>query len=235
MSTPLNGSVLKAFSILGLFSKDRPEITANSVASELGTNVATAHRFLLTLESIGVLVSYRRGYFALGGTIEELGRLAESVNPISTKVQPIINEVAREIRESVMVCRLGRRGPTCIAVAVSDQPISVKTDIGTVLPIDVTAHGRLWLTHMSKADRAHWLKGTSSDLDDELAKIKSQGFAQNQGDNEPDLGAVAVPVFGHDGKLAMTVSVFGMLSRFNDSLVSRSVTSLKQAARAISS
>ncbi|NQY61549.1 IclR family transcriptional regulator [Cognatishimia sp.] len=233
MSTPLNGSVLKAFSILGLFSKARPEITANTVASELGTNVATAHRFLLTLEAAGALVSYRRGCFALGGTIEELGRLAESVNPIATKVQPIINEVSRDIRESVMVCRLGRRGPTCIAVAVSDQPISVKVDVGTVLPIDVTAHGKLWLAHMSKPDQSNWLKDTTQDLKDALTKIKAQGFALNQGDNEPDLGAVAVPVYGDDGKLSMTISVFGMLSRFNAPLIERSVASLTHAAKAI--
>ena len=193
MSTPLNGSVLKAFTILGLFNSDRSEISAAIVASELDTNIATAHRFLLSLEEAGALVSYRRGHFSLGRTIEELGRLAEASNPLVAKVQPMINELARQLEESVMVCRLGRQGPTCIAVASSERPISVNISVGTVLPITNTAQGKLWLAAMSRKDRDEWLKGADAPTDQELQQITEQGYSQNLGENEPDIGALAVP------------------------------------------
>ncbi|WP_305989299.1 IclR family transcriptional regulator [Roseibium sp. MMSF_3544] len=233
MSTPLNGSVLKAFSILRLITPERPEISASTVASEFGMNTATAHRFLLTLEESGALVSYRRGYFSLGAGIQELGRLAEITNPLAIKLQPIVSDLARKLHESVMVCRLGRKGPTCIAVAPSDRPLTVNINVGTVLPIGVTAQGRLWLANMSEEDVKDWLEGAAEPTAPELEQIKAQDYARNSGENEPDIGALAVPVRGRNGEVALTLSTFGMLSRFDDEMVENALPILKAAAAQI--
>ena len=61
VSTPLNASVLKAFSILRLVSPQQPEITTAIVAEALDTNTATAHRFLMTLVAAGALSSSSAG------------------------------------------------------------------------------------------------------------------------------------------------------------------------------
>lgn len=230
MSTPLNGSVLKAFSILGLFTPERPEISATSVASELGTNTATAHRFLLTLEEAGALVSYRRGYYCLGGAIEDLGRLAENTNPLAAKLQPVIADLAKDLHESVMVCRLGRKGPTCIAVASSDQPINVNISVGTILPMSTTAQGKLWLAHMKAQEQRDWLKGSPAPDDAEFAQIRSQGYARNAGDNEPDIGALAVPIPRGGNGVFLTLSMFGMLSRFNGAKIEKALPMLQATA-----
>lgn len=234
MSTPLNGSVLKAFSILRLITPERPEISAATVVSEMGTNNATAHRFLLTLEEAGAVVSYRRGFFRLGGGLEELGRLAEATNPLASKIQPLISDLARELHESVMVCRLGRTGPVCIAVAASDQPITVNISVGTVLQMAVTAQGKLWLAHMDERERSDWLGDGQAVDEAELAAILEQGFSRNKGDNEPDIAALSVPIMGADGKVFLTLSTFGMLSRFSEDAVERALPLLLRAARAIS-
>ena len=234
MSTPLNGSVLKAFSILRLITPERPEISASTVASEFGMNTATAHRFLMTLEESGALVSYRRGYFSLGVGIQELGRLAEVTNPLAIRLQPIVSDLARKLQESVMVCRLGRKGPTCIAVAASDRPLTVNISVGTVLPIAVTAQGRLWLANMPEKEAQVWLDGATEPTQSELSRIKEQDFARNNGENEPDIGALAVPVRGSNGEVALTLSTFGMLSRFDDEMVTRALPILKKAASQIS-
>ena len=119
MSTPLNHSVLKGFGILSLFSADRKEISAETVVARLGMSQATAHRFLMTLEHAGALRITRRGRFALGQKIEELGWLAGESGSLSIIVQPEIDLLSSTLNESVMACRLTRFGPTCVAVANS--------------------------------------------------------------------------------------------------------------------
>ncbi|MGC9368342.1 MAG: IclR family transcriptional regulator [Paracoccaceae bacterium] len=239
MATPLNSSVLKALDILDLVTPERHEVTAAVVASELGMNTATAHRFLLTLEAAGVLVSGQRGRFTLGPRLERLGRMAEAVNPMAARVQAVIEGISQQVNESVMACRLGREGPTCMAVATADRPISVNIKVGTVLPMLPTAQGRLWLAMMGQVERRAWFRahpGQAPDaagmdrLEQDLARIRAAGFAVNDGDNEPDIGAVAVPVVGGDGRVQMTLSAFGMLSRFDDALIARAKALLKDAA-----
>lgn len=239
MATPLNSSVLKAFDILDLITPERREISAATVASELGMNAATAHRFLLTLEAAGVLSSQRRGSFGFGPRMEVLGRVVEAVNPMGPRVQAVIDRISREVNESVMACRLGREGPTCVAVSAAARPISVNIKVGTVLPMAATAQGKLWLARMGDAEREAWFRthpeeapgpAEAARLDRDLAGIRAAGFAVNRGDNEPDIGAVAVPVLLRDGRMQMSLSVFGMLSRFDDALVGKARLLLEEAA-----
>lgn len=63
-----------------------------------------------------------------------------------------------------------------------------------------------------------------------LTKIREQGYALNKGENEPSLGAVSVPVESKERGVLLTLSTFGMLSRFNDEFVEKAVARLKRAA-----
>ena len=233
MSTPLNGSILKAFSILRLITKERPDISAKTVASELGMTHATAHRLLLTLEEAGAVVAYRRGFFSLGPVIEELGVVAKASNQIAARICPLIEELALDLNESVMVCRLGRHGPACIAVAASSRSISVNISVGTILPMTTSAQGKLWLAAMEPAQRAQWLQDgqTSESLD--LDRIRACGYARNRGENEPDVGALSVPVHSAIGEVVLTLSTFGMIHRFDDQMVTRYLPVLLAMAKRI--
>ncbi|ETW96372.1 MAG: hypothetical protein ETSY1_26885 [Candidatus Entotheonella factor] len=245
MATPLNGSLMKGFAILKLFSSNRPEITAAVVSRELGMNAATAHRFLNTLEEIGALVSHRRGCYALGLEMVELGRLAESINPLATIVQPVISELSRELNESAMACRLGRGGPVCIASAVAARPIAVSVKVGEVLELHASAHGKIWLASMRDEEirerfQSEILPAFSANtlidfgkLREEIESVRQQGYAQNRGEHESYIGAVAVPVNNKDGETFLSLSVFGMVDRFDEALIKRSRKQLMLAANEI--
>ena len=245
MSTPLNGSLLRGFEILGLFTADRPEITAALVQKELGLNAATAHRFLATLEAAGALHAVRRGAYRLGTGLIELGALAEQTNPALRRIQPILDELRDRLNESVMVCRLSRQGPTCALVATAERPITVSIRTGTTLSLLNSAQGRLWLAELSPTERATLAQRTgetpATDLpalldamEPELDRIRSDGVARNAGDAEPDIGAVAVPLRDRQGKVALTLSVFGPLNRFTAEHGDRLEPAIREAATRIS-
>lgn len=243
MSTPLNGSLLKGFAILGLFSKERTEITTAIVTSELAINTATAHRFLTTLIEAGALTNHKRGHYCLSHNIQTLGKIAENGMPLSTIVQPIIDLAAIDLNESVMACQFLSAGPTCIAVASSSRPISVNINVGVTLPIHASAQGKLWLAFMSAKDRQQTLKAVSlnsisqhtiatpSALDIEIAAIQEQGYAANDGENEEDIGAISVPVFGPDKRMILSLSAFGMLRRFDARFKKQAKIRLLEAAQ----
>lgn len=245
MATKLNGSVVKSFEILGLIRTGRGEISANTLASELDMSLATAHRFLTTLTTIGVLTSYRRGYYSLGPRIEELGRIEQETNPLAVVVQPIIEALSRDLNESVMASRLSQGGPICMAVSPSGRPINMNVKVGTFLPLHSTAQGKIWLSSLSEKERlarlgaypmSTFTQQTLSDndaLENELVHIREQGYATNKGENEPGLGAVAVPVIFEEPTVLLTISTFGMLSRFDDAFIKSAVAKLKLAAEEI--
>ncbi len=232
MNTPVNNSVLKGFRILSLFSNDQREISTRTVVDRLGMSSATAHRFLISLERAGALRATGRGRFALGSKIAELGSIAGEYGSLSIIVQPEIDRLSADLNESVMACRLTRYGPACIAVANSSRPISVNVSVGTLLPLHSTAQGKIWLSEMSRAERRSHLAltaiagtpATSIDLEslaDALKSVRRQGFSLNLGENEPDIAALAVPVRDGDGTIRLTISVFGMLSRFSGDFLDR--------------
>ena len=242
MSTPLNASLLKGFEILSLFSEAEVEITAATVVDRLGMNAATAHRLLMTLERAGAVSATRRGHFILGPRIEELGRLAEASNPWSSVLTPRLEALSEELRESVMACRMSRLGPVCIGVTGSPQTITVNVRLGSVLPFPTTAQGKLWLAEMAPKEREQRLSSLTllghatpdtAALEAELIQIADEGIAMNLGGNEPDIGAIAVPVRDRKGKMRLSLSVFGLLSRFDASFLDRARSALTKAAEQV--
>ncbi|MEM7061428.1 MAG: IclR family transcriptional regulator [Pseudomonadota bacterium] len=239
MSTPLNASLLKGFEILGLFSEEEPEISTATVVERMGMNTATAHRFLMSLEESGALINTRRGHFMLGPKIEELGRLARRGNRWAGVLQPKLETLSQMLGESVMACRLSANGPVCVAVAGSQQTISVNIRLGTLLPMYLSAQGKLWLAEMSDDARARKLRSLPvlgrimpelEKLNRELAAIRDQGFALNLGENEPDIAAVSVPLRDKRDRMCLSLSVFGLLSRFGPAFIEKCKEALRSAA-----
>lgn len=240
MATPLNGSLIKAFEILDLLSEQRPQTTAADVAKALDMSPSTAHRFLVTLEEVGALVQVRRGVYSLGHHMAQLGRIAERTDPLATLVQPVITQVSGHLNESVMAGTLSRDGVVCLATAIAPRSISVNIQVGRLLDLHVSAQGKIWLADMPTQDRdarldalvrSGVLTGAGAQaLLHEIEQARQDGFACNRGESEPDIGAVAVPVFDAAGALRLTISAFGMASRFTPDHVAWIAAQLAEAA-----
>ncbi|KMW59619.1 Pca regulon regulatory protein PcaR [Candidatus Rhodobacter oscarellae] len=242
MSTPLNNSILKGFDILALFTHEAHEISTATVTKKLGMNTATAHRFLMTLDRAGAIRSTRRGRFALGPRIEELGQITARRRTLAALVQPTLDALCGELGESIMACRLAQHGPSCIAYANSNRPISLQVREGALLPFHTTAQGYLWLAEMPEDERRERLESASfaslekpdlAAVETRIQRVYAQGYATNEGDNEPDLGAVAVPVRNIDGQMVLSMSVFGMLRRFDGAFIDRARAALLDAAASV--
>lgn len=242
MTVQTNGSVVKAFEILGLFGPGCSEVSAGYVREKLGTNFITAHRFLRTLESVGALVAVSKGNYRLGFMLVDLGQRAADQAGLARLLQPILGDVTRDVQEASMATVFDGSMVVCIAKAASPHPLFVDIRIGSRLEAYCTAHGKLWLAHLPPAQLDRYLDTvprqalTPSSLVErgalitELDEIRRTGVSFNRGEREADIRAVAVPVLSREGSLISGLSVFGPPNRLTDDRLEAVITRLRHAA-----
>ncbi|WP_099867636.1 IclR family transcriptional regulator [Pararhizobium haloflavum] len=228
MAAQINGSVVKAFQVLKLFSEARTEITASEVASELHMNGVTAHRFLRTLQHVGAIIAVSKGVYRLGYVFADLGDRVLQNDALAHYFQPRLNAMTAEIKEATMATVFRSDMVFCIARAVSTRSLSVDIRVGTQLEAYCTAHGKLWLAHMPEHDLRRYLQAierkrfTDTTLIDpdalerEIDAVRARGHAINNCEREDGIKAIAVPVLTRTGKMIAGLSAFGPASRFTD-------------------
>lgn len=242
MATPLNNSVVKAFAILDLFDDRREEVTAGEVAQLLDLNAITSHRFLKTLTGLGVLYSPRRGAYRLGSRLVEYGEKAKSAAQLAAGLQPFLNLLAAETKESAMATTFDGTHITCIATAHSERAFTFAARVGARMEAYATANGKLWLAHASREALEAYLATTplialSTDTITErdaflaeLARIRQSGHATNLGEREEGLRAVGVAVIGRRGRMIAGMSVFAPAHRMDEASRRRALSLLAQNA-----
>jgi DNA-binding IclR family transcriptional regulator len=68
----------------------------------------------------------------------------------------------------------------------------------------------------------------------EVDQVRGQGWARAEGEREPDLNAVAAPVFGVRGELAAILGLQGPAGRFDQAAQDAAVPALAEHAQALS-
>lgn len=242
MALQKNGSVVKAFEILKLFSEQRPEINAADVSAELGLNAITAHRFLRTLESVGALVAVRKGLYRLSYVFVDLGERVTVGDRLGQLLQPLLNRLTADMQEATMATVFQADMVVCIARAISNRQLSVDIRVGTQLEAYCTAHGKSWLAFMPERQKEHYLRvverrkltnNTIVDLtalETELAQIHKQRYAINDEEREDGIRAIAVPILLRSGRMVAGLSVFGPASRMPDAVMEKALQQLRTAA-----
>src|SRR5688572_27890522 len=149
--TPKNASVAKAFQILGVLGASRREMTATDVAQSLGTNLATVHRFLVTLEDVGAVARGPEGRFHLGLTLANLGNKVESHKLLVGHVQDHLDALTAEFRE-VAHCAV-RNGDIAVNIARAQPARSLVMGLtsGDATPLHCSAVGKVLLAALDPA------------------------------------------------------------------------------------
>jgi IclR family acetate operon transcriptional repressor len=205
MATPINYSVVKAFSILDLFKSAPAGLSLSEVSRELGLNVPTAHRILQTLRSVGALKVEDGGKFVLGQTIFELGgAVMESASDL---LQRYAQDTSSELRETIHVGAL--TGDMVRFLAKADTPTQrlALTRIGAESEAYCTGLGKMLLAHLPASRMRTYCQANDfvrltentlvkpSDILSELEAVRQIGYAVDREEFQEGLKCVAVPIF----------------------------------------
>ncbi|MEU5907240.1 helix-turn-helix domain-containing protein [Micromonospora sp. NPDC047527] len=204
-------AVARVGQILALFGPRVLELTAADVAERTGLNRTTAYRYCASMVAAGILErGTRRGTFALGGLMLELGIQALGRQRIVEIAGPHLRKLRTAVRMTAVLSIRGAQEPV-VALVEEDTSRMVVVTVHAGSKLDMTAaQTHLFLAYadpsaldaaaagMSAVDRAR--------LESEIYSARRQGFsiARHSG----GLFAMAAPVFDEQGMCA-TVAILG--------------------------
>ena len=217
-------SLARGLSVIRAFDAEHPELTLSEVARRAGLTRAAARRFLMTLETLGYVRSDARA-FTLTPRILELGFSYLSASTLPEIAQPHLERLSRDVDESVSAGVLDEADIVYVARVPTRRIMSVRITIGTRFPAYATSIGRALLAGLPDAEAEAVLDASDlrpltdrtiadrAELLAELARVRQQGWAVVDGELEPGLRSIAVPLHGRDGTVIAAINVSSSSTR----------------------
>ncbi|MBW9109306.1 IclR family transcriptional regulator domain-containing protein [Microbacterium ureisolvens] len=238
-------SLARGLAVIRAFDAEHPELTLSDVARRADITRAAAGRFLRTLEQLGYVRAAGRT-FSLTPRVLELGFSYLSALSIPEIVQPHLERLSREVDESVSAAVLDGGDIVYIARVPTRRIMSVRITIGTRFPAFATSMGRVLLAGLRAGSLDELLEAsalpslTERTLTDphalraELDRVRAQGWSLVDGELEPGLRSVAVPLHDRRGDVVAAVNVSTSATRDSvDHVVNEYLPPLQRTADAI--
>jgi len=239
-------TVAKAFSILDLVcEKDTGGTSLAEVSNHLHVSKSTAHRYLTTLEELDVVRRDDNDGFSLGPKLIELTGAFLSNHDLRNEGQSFLEKLAAQTEETVHLAIPSGDEVVYIAKVDSSHSVRMASHIGALNPMHCTALGKAILAHYPP-DRVEEIiaKGlpkrtshtltTPERLRDELERVRIQGLATDDQENELGVRCTGAPIFDYTGKVIGAISVSGPAGRITKERSIEMGPLVKEAALEIS-
>ncbi len=220
--------------ILSLFAHETDFITTNGVASQLGLNRTTAHRYLTSMAAEDLLeLSADPPGYRLGSLVLRLGGLTIGRHRVAAIANERMSRLAEEVDATITLGLWTPVGPTVAAVHESHgREIILTFKVGLVLPFD-SAQGLVFLafrrdTHETESVLNDLGEPAQTIVRSRLAEVRRTGLATAVTEATGTCG-VAAPIFDGSGVCAVLTIVDGISSLSNADFPQR-LTLLRQAA-----
>ena len=227
MAEPLVKSAARALEILELFAERREPLNSTQIAAALGYPKSSLSVLLKSLITQGY-VSSNRADGNLFPTLK-LARLGDWLPAAllgSETLLPLLEALRDRTGETVTLTAPSDLHMRCIHALIGTHPISLQVEEGVSFPTIGTAIGTMYLA-TQPVDFARklfdrWLKQAPtrsgakwSELEQQIASAREQGFAAAYDVVLPDTGAIAVPIRTGAGGDVLIVGVAGLSHRIH--------------------
>lgn len=236
-------AVGRAIAVLDALADGSAELGTNELARRTGINASTVSRLLATLAGSRLVEHVpATGRYRLGPRLLQLGNLVLGRLDLRDVARPYLRELVRTTGETATLSAPGEHDAVTIDFVQSDAVVQSVARLGRPSIGHATATGKVLLAFGEARLPSGRLKAYTPRtitirrvLEQELERVRGDGYAVAVGEREPDLNAVAAPAFDGDRRLAAIVGVQGPVSRFDDGAMRAAVMPLLAAAAGISS
>jgi IclR family transcriptional regulator, KDG regulon repressor len=241
-------SLERALTILNKLSEYPDGIQITRLSEQIGLTKGTLHRLLATLSNMNyVTKDEETDKYKLGLQVLFLSRNLLNNTDVVTVSKPFLEKLSQEVNETVHLCIEDRGEVVYIDKIESTQTIRMYSRVGSRAPMYCTGVGKILLSDKNPdvfeeiVSKINFIPKTPSTITskeqfiEEIEKVKSQGYALDNAENEIVLRCIAAPIFDHKGKIIASFSISGPSNRvtlelINDSLIEK----MKQYSIAIS-
>ncbi len=209
-------AVERAFAILHAFRAGDTSLNLSELAQRTGMYKSTILRTMASLIREHCIVKLEDGTYQLGSMLLHWGGLYQAALKLDDHVPAILRRLVQETGEGASF--FTREDNVRVCLFRVDSPKSVRDHIrtGDLLPLDKGAAGRVLFSF----DRALTPP----------REFPVHPLIVTVGEREPDIGAIAAPVFGPMGSLRGALAISGPAARFSaDQIPNMSQSVLKAA------
>lgn len=229
-------SVERAAKLLSFFTVSSPRLTLSEMTDRLGVSKATAHRYAVALRRVNLLrYDPATASYTLGPQALTLGSAARAGLAIITLAGPIMEELVRQLDETVVLSVWDGEAPTVVRTEDNTlRVVRISVAVGARLgPFD-SAQGRVFCAFLPESD----VPGLGAelarrpDLAAELDSIRRTRLAVNTPEVH-GLQTIAAPVMAGDD-IAAVMAIVGTAVSIRPSLDSPVSKRLLDAAMELS-
>ena len=239
-------AVLKVFGILQALS-ERPETGISELSVRLSMPKATVYRFLQTMMMLGYVCQESESErYGLTMKVYELGTKALQRPELVDLAKHHMQMLADKTGETIHLGALIESEIIYIHKVDSHHMLGMYSRIGRRAPLHCTAIGKVLMAWEHPERRALLLKGvdfmpyrektitTIKQYEEELQKVKAQGYAEDQEEFDDHIRCVGIPIFDRLNRPVAGMSISFPTFRYDDALKPEVVAMLKDASRDIS-
>jgi IclR family transcriptional regulator, acetate operon repressor len=234
-------SLNRAFALLEHMAAAGGDVALSELAARSGLPLPTIHRIVRTLVGSGYVRQLPSRRYALGPRLIGLGDAASRM--LGEWARPHLAQLVDEVGETANMAVLDGDAVVYVAQVPSRHSMRMFTEVGRRVPVHCTGVGKALLAQLAPERARALLAGagmaaqtphTITDPDRlarELDRIRHQGYAVDDAEQELGVRCVAVAVPGGPSMTALSVS--GPESRVTWAAVERIAPLLRQAAQAL--
>jgi IclR family acetate operon transcriptional repressor len=231
------GSVARALALLDALAEGPAGV--NALARRIEVNPSSASRLLATLERGGLVEREPGGPYRLGLHIVALADRVLARLDVRELARPQLRALVEATGETATLSVPGGDEAVTVDFVPGESSVVSMARLGRPSIGHATATGKVMLAFTGAEPRAltPLTARTITDperLAAELAAVREQGWAEAEGEREPDLNALAAPVLARDGSVAALLGLQGPAARFTAARRAEVLPRLLEAAAAVS-
>lgn len=216
-------SVARALALLDEVAQSDAGLGVNELARRIGVNASTASRLLATLEDGGLVERSADGRYRLGLKLVALSDRVLGQLDVRERARPWLTWLVQETGETATLSVPGGGEAITVDFVPSSSSVVSMARVGRPSVAHATATGKVMLAFGSDVlaldpavELAVFTERTITDpvaLAEELERVRAAGLAEAVGEREPDLNALAAPVFGRGEELVAILGLQGPAAR----------------------
>jgi DNA-binding IclR family transcriptional regulator len=216
MPTQVLTASLKTLEVLAALADYDRGVGVSELARRVGGSRGYVHRQLVTLVAGGWAEQGDDGTYRLSLRVARLAMAAMGQAGLDQRASAAMEELAAEIHEPVSLAVLDGDAARIVHRVDVDRSLRVDTRVETRMPMSKSASGRV-LTAFETAATLERLAEMGVELPprEDLAQIRSVGYAYSVSGYQDETVAVAAPVFDASHHVVAALSLVGPVSRFD--------------------
>ncbi len=207
------GTLARGLRLLSVLANAGKPVGLSALTNLTGFSKPTVHRLARTLVDLGYLEQSEPPYsqYSLRPKVLELGYSYLSGLQVREIARPVMRNLSEQFGENVTLSILdGSEVVYLERLEARPTGLFFKTSVGSRMPVHCSSMGKAILAWLPEARLAKVLEGCNFErytdstitdraaLEEELKKIRKNGFAINDQEMEIGVRSVAAPVFGEN-------------------------------------